>query len=463
MAAAAAFRPLDAVITGYAFENATTALGVLEKGRKTRGWISTEMLCTLDNFVRAVLFSDRIFYGGVADEARGATMARDAIFSASPQAKSLFDDIGLFQPIGEMKIDGDHARANIAKTIAPVTDADPWLVVIGSWKAKELVIRQELLTLDAYFIEYMIEYGGLARFKPVFPGEHLYLGLRQQRIPSPLATHTIADLAGRRIRMLVRKKMAGINKLVAIGVLPIPELPPIFVARVLHDAARPSFLSRLLGRSAPGPNLVRTLLEIRNSPAMSRFRDWLSECMELMTSKDVSKLEQVKGTYDKLSAFTLTDDITKEEFAKSALAVVGAAPKGDVVGILKEVVSPVMKYLGGFPLVALKGFGGHEGESVQVERFMERTFSDKFSASEMDFISTLLALPDNAGDWKAETGVTFETQATRLDPTAPNLARPCFIRTGAPLHAANAGADFDELWKKAVPLSEYLKKPDRLP
>ena len=47
------FKSLDAVITGYAYENATTALGVLEEGTKTKKWISTEMLCTLDNFIKA--------------------------------------------------------------------------------------------------------------------------------------------------------------------------------------------------------------------------------------------------------------------------------------------------------------------------------------------------------------------------------------------------------------------------
>lgn len=52
---------LDAVITGNAYEEATTAIGVLEAGSEGNGRISSEMLCTLDNFVQAVLFHERIF------------------------------------------------------------------------------------------------------------------------------------------------------------------------------------------------------------------------------------------------------------------------------------------------------------------------------------------------------------------------------------------------------------------
>ncbi len=51
---------LNAVIKGYAYENATVALGVLEGGLKPGSWISTEMLCTLDNFLKVTFFSEQI-------------------------------------------------------------------------------------------------------------------------------------------------------------------------------------------------------------------------------------------------------------------------------------------------------------------------------------------------------------------------------------------------------------------
>jgi len=453
----ASFRPLDVVITGYAFENATTALGVLEEGNKAKRWISTEMLCTLDTFIKVLLFSDRIFFGGCAGETEGRATPRNPRFGASETARALFQENELFHPIDTFEGDGERAKAAVAAALKPVESfGDPFFVLTCSWKAKQLQIRQEMLTMDAFFIEYSIEHGGLSRFKPIFPGEHLYLGVRQQKVQSPMSTHTIADLAGRRIRMLVREKMRRINDLVSVGILPIPALPPVFVARTLYDSSRPSFLSRILRRQSKGSNIVRTLLEIRNSSAMIRFRKWISDCMELMTTKDVSKLERVRKTYDRLNAFALEDDITKEEFSKGALTIIGAVPKADVLAILKEVVSPVMKYYAGFPLGVLRGFGGHEGESIQVEQFLERTFSDKFTASEMDYISTLLELPDNLEDWKNEDMV-FQTHAGRIDPGAPNLSRPCFIQTANTQHIANAEGDFAELFRKAVPLAEFLK------
>ncbi|MFC5740619.1 hypothetical protein [Dyella tabacisoli] len=448
------FRPLDAVITGYAYENATTALGVLEEGRQTRRWISTEMLCTLDTFIKVVLFSDRIFFGGCAGEKDGFATPRNAEFGASATAKALFEKEGLFQPIDLFNGDKERAMAAVAATLKPVESfGDVSFVLTGDWKARQLQVRQEMLTMDAFFIEYSIEHGGLSRFKPVFPGEHLYLGLRQQRVPSPMSTHSIADLAGRRIRMLVRDKMRSLNELASVGVVPIPALPPIFVARTVYDASRSSFLSRMFHRQAEGANIVSTLLEIRNSSGMVHFRKWMSDCIELATTTDVAKLERFAKTYHMLNNFALENDMTKEEFVKGALNIVGSVPSGDVLAILKEVVSPVTKYIAGFPTGVLRGFGGRKGESVHVGQFLHRTFSDKFSALEMDYISTLLELPDNVADWKNEA-VMFDVCAGRIDPSAPNLARPCFIQSANALHLANAESDFAELLDKTISFAE---------
>src|ERR1017187_10068479 len=53
--------PLDALVSGTAFEEATTAIGVPEGGQGGPGRISAEMVSTLDNFIQALLFNERVF------------------------------------------------------------------------------------------------------------------------------------------------------------------------------------------------------------------------------------------------------------------------------------------------------------------------------------------------------------------------------------------------------------------
>jgi len=54
---------------------------------------------------------------------------------------------------------------------------------------------------------------------------------------------------------------------------------------------------------------------------------------------------------------------------------------------------------------------------------LQKAFQDKFNRSEMEYISTLLGLPDNLTDWKT-LPVSFDVTAKRLSPQAPNLSRP---------------------------------------
>jgi hypothetical protein len=75
----------------------------------------------------------------------------------------------------------------------------------------------------------------------------------------------------------------------------------------------------------------------------------------------------------------------------------------------------------------------------------------------MDYISTLLWLPDNMAGWQAEP-VDFQVQSGRLDNSAPNLARPCFITTGDQHSLINAKEEFQELLKRAVPIGDVLKQ-----
>jgi len=295
-----------------------------------------------------------------------------------------------------------------------------------------------MVTMDAFFIEYAIEHGGIHRFKPVFPGEHLFLGLRQTRVDTLGATHTIADLAGRRLRTVVREKMQRLNDLVFLGAPPIPTLPPIFVSRILHDCPNRS-------------DIIQTLIEVRKSPAMIRFRKWAAKCMELIVSEDVDKRAKALAAYDKLMNFSLDEDISGKDFSKGILNIIKDSLKGDVLGIASEVISPVMTYLGGFNLSVLHQFGGGKADIRNIDSFLKASFGDKFTRTEMDYVSTLLWLPDNLTDWKKEN-VQLVTMSERLDPLAPNLARPCFITTGNPNDILNAQKAFEDLWKKGKKL-----------
>lgn len=438
------FQPLDAVITGYAYELATTALGVLEEGTKTKRRLSAEMMCTLDNFVKVVLFSERIYFDGCAGEEAGRAIPKEAVFGASERAKSLFDAEDIFHRISKFEGNRELVEGRITDALKPVDIfQDALFVLTCSYNGEPLVIHQEMATLDIFLIEYLIENGGIDKFKPVFPGEHLYLGLRQKRISSPLATHSIADLAGNRVRVIVREKMQGLNDLASLGAPPLPVLPPIFVARILHDCST-------------GGDIVPTLLKIRNSPAMTRFRKWASKCMQQIASDNVEERARARKAYDDLTKFALNDDMSVEDFGKGVLEIVKKSIEGDVLGILPDVVSPVMKYLGGLPMAVLHEFSGKKGGAKHIGTFLEKSFEDKFTQSEMDYMSTLLRLPDNVSVWKTENA-EFYTKAGRIDPSAPNLARPCFITTGDVLDVANAKKNFEDLWGKAEDLDEFLK------
>ena len=430
------FQPLDAIISGYAYESATTSLGVLEEGAQTKKWISAEMLCTLDNFIKVLLFSERIFVEGCAGENEGYAEPRNAIFGASENAKELFDAEGIFHSLPPFKGETKTIYSRIADVLKPVSATEtPWFTVECSYASEQpLMIRQEMVTMDAFFIEYAIEQCGVHRFKPVFPGEHLYLGLRYSRVNTLGATHTIADIAGRRLRTLVREKMQRLNDLVFLGAPPIPTLPPIFVSRILHDCPN-------------GSDIIQTLIEVRKSPAMIRFRKWAAKCMELIASEDVDKRAKALAAYDKLMNFSLDEDISGKDFSKGILNIIKDSLKGDVLGIASEVISPVMTYLCGFNLSVLHQFGGEKADIRNIDTFLKASFGDKFTRSEMDYVSTLLWLPDNLTDWKKEN-VQLVTMSERLDPLAPNLARPCFITTENPNDILNAQKAFEDLWKK---------------
>jgi hypothetical protein len=190
-----------------------------------------------------------------------------------------------------------------------------------SYKDRALVIQQEMALLDMFLLEFLIEFGGVERFKPVFPGEQLYLGFRQRALGVPVVSYNFADLAATRVRALVRDDIVRLNKLVALGAPPLPVLPPMFVSRVTHASSEPSWLSRVFGTSPASHDIVRTLFEIRNSPAVRSFRKWAERCMELLASTDIGSRKRASAAYDKLTTLALEDDISLEDFGKGVLNV----------------------------------------------------------------------------------------------------------------------------------------------
>src|ERR1022692_3002442 len=231
------FHPLDAVITGYSYENATTALGVLEEGSNTKRGISAEMLCTLDNFLRTVFFANHIYVTGLTEVGSdNYAIMREANFEGSAIAKKLFESEKLVSPLGDLNADGAVVNARVKEILKPLALDSEWFILKSADDASGVEIRQELVLQDPYFIEYAIEHAGLQYFKPVFPGDNLYLGCRTKRIKTSGATHTLADAAARRVREIVRARFEDLNEDVKFGAPPLPSLPPLFVSRLLLES-----------------------------------------------------------------------------------------------------------------------------------------------------------------------------------------------------------------------------------
>ncbi len=438
---------LDAVITGYAYENATFALGILEGSRP--GQLSTEMVCTLDNFIRVVLFSSRIYIYPlhsevtVEREPSNETITRlrvteKPIFGASAEAQSRFNDEDLFEllPVHDPEDEPDEAFARTQSRLSRVVvDRDFWLYIQASWPEESRVMFQESLVYDVVFMETAIQKCGLKHFKPVFPGEHIYLGLRD----SSGYPQTLADLAARRIRTLVKKKLSAINdQQVPLGALHLPELPPLFVARLLSQCSDRS-------------KLVETLFEIRNSRPFVRFRECVIKCHEMLASEDeaerqnASKVIKMINEFDYQMKNTLTEWINIS--FESVMAFI-AALKGDLTEPAKEILKLsklLFKVLSQGPVFALYELDTKtRANPAALDAFFKRFFDDHFSLDERHSIATMLCLPENADDWRKEK-VKFDAYPGRFDLSAGPMARPLWTRT------KNPSLDFD------TSLQELLK------
>ncbi len=426
---------LDAVISGYAYENATVAIGVLEEGRNTRRWVSAEMLCALDNFVKVVLFNERIFLTGCADLRDNYFVPREARYGAGDAGKRLFDEAEIFFPEQQFNGDSGAVQERLTKTLYPVDlQEHPLFVIQCAFPKNKLTILQEMVYLDAYFIEYAMEQYGAERFKPVFPGEHVYLGLRRERVAVPQATHTMADVPGRRLRAIVNERMEKLNVFVAQGAPMLPGLPPIFVSRILHESGK-------------GSDFVPALFKIRNSPAMRSFRKWMTRCWELSRGTDMAERQKAADVYEKFNKFSPEDDLSVTEFGIDLLKIAIDVGKADPLGIVTEIASPIVTYLGGVSFSGLRQFVGKNADPKGLKEFFRDNFGDHWNRNEMDFISTLLKLPDDLTDW-GKKEATFSAYGGRLDSGAPPLARPCFIQVADAAYINNAQKDFDDLLKR---------------
>ena len=430
--------PLDALVSGTAFEEATTAIGVLEGGQGGPGRISAEMVSTLDNFIQALLFNERVFisFGPWVDG--GKIISGGVRYRGGKAGEKLLGDAGFVTVLPAKFPDPEALRQRIDEILKPVDYRKTnWYVISCAYPKAMSTMNQEMVSLDAFYLEDAIDQGGVEKFKPVFPGENLYLGLRQRRLSMPRITQTMSDVVGLRIRTAIRSKMEKLNVFVSQGAPPVPEMPPIYVSRILRDCAT-------------GSDFIPALLEIRNSAAMRRLRSWMKVCSEQLRSQDLEVRAKAAAAWQKFLNFPLEQAIDATEAGKSVLNVAIDAIHGDALGILGEIAGPVISYFLSAPFRGLREFGGSKAEPARLDAFLSGTFGDKFTRSEMNMISDWLKLPANLKDWAADdAGLTVG--AGRIYVDRDPLARSYLISTRDPVVASDMLDDFKAMQAKARP------------
>jgi hypothetical protein len=313
--------------------------------------------------------------------------------------------------------------------------ATNWYVISCAYPKAMSAMNQEMVSLDAFYLEDAIDQAGVEKFKPVFPGEHLYLGLRQRRLPMPRITQTMSDLVGLRIRTAIRSKMEKLNVFVSQGAPLVPEAPPVYVSRILRDCAT-------------GADFIPVLLEIRNSPAMRRLRAWMAKCADQLRNPDPEVRAEAAAAWEKFLDFPLEQAIDAVEAGKSALNVAIDAIQGNPLGVLSEVAGPVFSYFLSTPFRGLREFGGRKAEPARLDDFLTGAFGDKFTRSEMNLISDQLKLPANLKDWAADDA-ELTVGAGRIFTDRDPLARSYLISTRDPVIASDMIDEFKAAQAKA--------------
>jgi hypothetical protein len=288
-----------------------------------------------------------------------------------------------------------------------------------------------MVCLDPYFIEHAIERYGAEKFKPVFPGEHLYLGLRRENIAFLNAACSMADIPCRLLRTAVGEGMEKLNEFVVPGAPKLPALPPILVTRILDDCEN-------------GYDFIPTLLEIRDSPVMTSYRRWVVKCCGQACGRDTVELKKAEEACEKLNQLFPKDYLSSAEFGKSMLQSPNDIAMADSANVFKEIVLPIVKYLGGIPFSGLRQLNKENVDPESFKKFFTDNFGDKYSRSEMDHIATLLKLPDNLADWGKEEA-TVIAYSGRLVSDGQTLTRPCFVQVKDLAYIDSAQKDFDEL------------------
>jgi hypothetical protein len=423
--------PLDVVITGYAFENATAAFRVLEADKQARGWISTEMLCTLDNFIKVILFSDHVFVypycATLQIEADGSLVIDHVQYKSNvtDRAKEVLNSSGIFSTLPLNPERGGWTQSNqraeeVLKSIS--LEKNPWCVLTCSWDADSTSVLQEIASVDAAHIEGAIQQSGLKAFKPVFPGEHIYLGLRCSRLTSPPATHNIADLAVRRLRSVVREKLIALNEQqVSLGGEPLPVLPPMFV-------------SRLLGASQDRNCLSESLVQLRDSSAFVQFRKSARKCHQLLESSDTAdraKAAEIIKQFEQFDFPKASGSIDSGKAIFKWIKAVAGAAHGDISGAAEELIDLAGRLFKEFskrPLLALEEFSDKKASSKKLDAYLTENFADRFNPHELDTIATLLWLPDTVKSWRGQTA-KLDAGVGRLEVGIPPDARTVDIHT----------------------------------
>jgi hypothetical protein len=439
-----ALGPLDCVISGYAYETATNAIGVIEEGKSTKRWFGTEALCTLDNLIKVFLLNDRVFITGCADLKDNYFIPRNAEYQADKSRLAKLDQSNVFQPAPPSHSDGAAVEARITEIISPVdVGASPLFIITCDFPKQKITLLQELVYLDVFFIEYAIEQFGAAHFKPVFPGEHLYLGIRSRRAPVPHVANTVSDLPPRRLRTAIRSKMKEINELVSQGAPMLPELPPIFVSGVLHNCKK-------------GEDFIPALIDLRESKPMRALREWAKKCWELAQSTDLSQRTKAAEALKKLNQYSPDADMGKLEFGVAVFEILKNAFAANPIGILEKIVPHVAKLFLEAPFKGLQQFAGKKVDPEQFNSFLKETFGDRFNRGEMDFISYHLQLPENLAEWETAEA-NLSVSPGRLDAAAPPLGRAFNMKTAFGPLVDNATKDSQAAFDEAVPFQLIME------
>ena len=228
--------PMDSVISCYAYVNATNALGLLQSHAPES--LPPEMLATLDNFIKVMLFSDNVYVHPTWVELFDTENAISVYFHPEPRyggaGKEIHEHLiseKLFKPLPL-----SNSEISWDKMLVKVDDVDPneWPGCIIDLEILDSLTcyRQEILSYDLIILEEAIRSYGIDRFKPVFPGEHMYLGYRG----TEHIELSLADLVPRRLRDSATNKIRELNtQQSGLGALSLPEIPPIFLVRLLSD------------------------------------------------------------------------------------------------------------------------------------------------------------------------------------------------------------------------------------